>query len=139
MKAVVYFYINACQIVQVLGEKSLDQNLRCPQGEEQTYPSDVVEDESAGVCCPSSVDSKGQMVILCHVQVASCPIQGHHRALSGNGELMDGRCLPWKEEQLGLGEGVLQVVCTQPLRHVLNDPRISPVLVMDSFPLPLHV
>lgn len=42
--------------------KSLDQNLHHPLGEERTYPPDVVENESAGAGCHSDVGSEGQLV-----------------------------------------------------------------------------
>ncbi len=77
---------------------SLDQNLHDLLGEEWTDHPDVVEDESAGAGCHSDVGSKGQQVIRFHTQVHCSLSQGHHRVLSVNGEVMDGRVLPWKEE-----------------------------------------
>lgn len=41
---------------------SLDQNLRCVLGEEQTCPPDV-EDESVGVCCHCDAGSAGQLLV----------------------------------------------------------------------------
>ncbi len=39
------------------------------------------------------------------------PSPGHHRGLNGNREVMKGRCLPWKEEQLILVKVDFQAVC----------------------------
>ncbi len=64
-------------------------------------PPDVVEDESAGAGCCSSVGSEGLLVIQCHIQVPCSLSQVHHKVLNDNGEVMDS-FLPWKEERLRL-------------------------------------
>ncbi len=86
-------------------------------------PPDVVKDESAGVGCCSNVGSEGQLVIQYHTQVSCSPSRGHHRVLDDNGEVMDGRFLPWKEEQLGLVKTELQLVCRHPLGDISQTRR----------------
>lgn len=51
----------------------MDQNLSHRLSEEQMYPPDAVEHESAGVGCHSDLGSEGQLVIQCHNQVPGRP------------------------------------------------------------------
>lgn len=68
------------------------------------------EDESAGAGRHCNVGSEGQLVVQCHTQVPCSLSRGHNRVLNGDGEVVGGRQLPWKEEHLRLVQIELQVV-----------------------------
>lgn len=72
-------------------DKNLDQNLCSLLGEEQRYPLDVVENDSAGVGCYRDATSKRQLVMQCHTQILGR--QGHHKVPNGDGEVTGGKCL----------------------------------------------
>lgn len=71
--------------------------------DEQMYCPNVVEDESVGACCHSSVGSEGQLEVQCRT-VWWWKTTEYQCWLNK-------RWLLWKEELLGLVQAALQLVC----------------------------